>query len=181
MDILDDNDFEQNKRVWRCFTTILKCVLWYSKMFQLCKINIQKYISWFFWLQETASDFKIFARYLLIGNELHNCTLILNSTFTFLEAITHSLWPGSLVSSFVPQHDRALVFYNTIFPVSLCPAPPSLLYLIKLTWIIFWSRFYKCLMNWLHDTNSVNLVSLNVRFSSAPLTGTNESADAAEE
>lgn len=35
-------------------------------------------------------------------------------------------------------------------------------------------------MNWLHDNNSVDLVSINVEFSAAPLTGMNEPADAAE-
>lgn len=64
---------------------------------------------------------------------LHDCTLILDLTFTFLEAIAHSLWPDALVSSFVPQRDRALVFITAFFPVSLCPGPPSLLYLVKLT------------------------------------------------
>lgn len=36
-------------------------------------------------------------------------------------------------------------------------------------------------MNWRHDKNSVDLVSITVRFSAAPLTGMNEPADAAEE
>lgn len=64
------------------------------------------------------------------------------------------------------------------------PHSPSHLYLVELTWIIFWSKFYKCLINWLHNNNTVNnsvdLVSINVRFIAAPLTGMNESADTAE-
>lgn len=111
---------------------------------------------------------------------LYDGTLILNLASTFLEAITHSSWPDAPVSSFVPQHDRALFFLTPSF-LSLCPTPSSLLHLVKLTWIIFWSRFYKCLMNLLQDNNSVDLVSINVRFSAAPLTGMNEPSDAAEE
>lgn len=36
----------------------------------------------------------------------------------------------------------------------------NLSYLVNLLWITFWNRFYKCLMNWLHDNNSVDLVSI---------------------
>lgn len=36
-------------------------------------------------------------------------------------------------------------------------------------------------MNWVDDNNSVDLVSINVRFSAAPLTGMSEPAGTAEE
>lgn len=112
---------------------------------------------------------------------LYRCILFLNLASPFLEAITRSWCPDVLASSFTPQHDSALFF---IMPNFLCLyvslSCTNLLYLVDLPWITLWNMFYKCLMNWLHDNKSVDLVSINVKFCAASLTGMNEPADAAE-
>lgn len=111
----------------------------------------------------------------------YNCTFILDLASTFLGTITHCWWPDATVSSLVPQYDRALYFIIPFFLSLYVPFSPFFLYFMKLAWIIFWSRFYKCLMNRPYDNNSVDLVSINVRFSAVPLTGMNDPADAAKE